>query len=463
MSLMAEVMMKASKRFLLHSVAARPSLWTPLNVDARELRLESTLFGGQCFRWKRTAHPSIYVGWVLDQMIALEETGSNVYFCAISPGDRAMQSQLPSLPSPPSPPTRSPTAEATARLLRAYFQLSFPVQKLDAMFCDRDPKYFSSVSSRFSGTRLLDQDPFECLVSFICSANNNITRIVQMIEKLCVELGELRAEVAVAIGGGGDGGGGGANVGDADASVVKLYSFPSIEALRQCSEQNFRSWGMGYRAKSIKVTIDMLCDNNFLLFRQLYAFKDPSSLMVSSFSNVLRRQFPLANDEKSEFLTSFTETQSRVGLNAMSSALLENQDSERVADIDAQDNAVLDFLMQFRGVGLKVASCAALFSLHRHSVVPVDTHIWQVSTANYVTSLRNKTCNEKTVRVVQSAWRRVFGPMAGWSQMILFANRLKIFNSRSAEPLSMSAADGNVAASTPVPARKRSRIVEPPI
>ncbi|KAJ0249501.1 hypothetical protein HA466_0149830 [Hirschfeldia incana] len=30
------------------------------------------------------------------------------------------------------------------------------------------------------------------------------------------------------------------------------------------------------------------------------------------------------------------------------------------------------------GVGLKVAACVALFSLDQHSVIPVDTHVWQV-------------------------------------------------------------------------------------
>ena len=38
-------------------------------------------------------------------------------------------------------------------------------------------------------------------------------------------------------------------------------------------------------------------------------------------------------------------------------------------------------LMQFHGVGRKVADCVALFSLDQHAVIPVDTHVWQVKAA----------------------------------------------------------------------------------
>lgn len=34
------------------------------------------------------------------------------------------------------------------------------------------------------------------------------------------------------------------------------------------------------------------------------------------------------------------------------------------------------------GVGPKVASCVALFSLDQHHAVPVDTHVWQVNSCN---------------------------------------------------------------------------------
>lgn len=39
---------------------------------------------------------------------------------------------------------------------------------------------------------------------------------------------------------------------------------------------------------------------------------------------------------------------------------------------------VVDSLCTLPGVGLKVASCIALFSLDQHHAIPVDTHVWQV-------------------------------------------------------------------------------------
>jgi len=40
------------------------------------------------------------------------------------------------------------------------------------------------IAAALPGLRVLRQDPWECLVSFICSSNNNIARIMQMLAKL---------------------------------------------------------------------------------------------------------------------------------------------------------------------------------------------------------------------------------------------------------------------------------------
>lgn len=72
-----------------------------------------------------------------------------------------------------------------------------------------------------NGIRLLRQDPLEMIISFIVSANNNIPRIKQILERMCERLGE--------------------NAGG-------YYAFPTLEALASVDEQFYKSIGAGYRA-----------------------------------------------------------------------------------------------------------------------------------------------------------------------------------------------------------------------
>lgn len=59
------------------------------------------------------------------------------------------------------------------------------------------------------GVRLLRQDPVECLFSFICSSNNNITRISGMVERLCQAFGPRLVQL----------------------DDITYYGFPSLQAL----------------------------------------------------------------------------------------------------------------------------------------------------------------------------------------------------------------------------------------
>ncbi len=71
------------------------------------------------------------------------------------------------------------------------------------------------------GIRILKQDLFETLISFIVSANNNIKRIKLILNNLRIELGVKEGEI---------------------------YSFPSYQALKNCDEEFFKRMGAGYRA-----------------------------------------------------------------------------------------------------------------------------------------------------------------------------------------------------------------------
>lgn len=77
----------------------------------------------------------------------------------------------------------------------------------------------------YPGLRVLNQEPWEALLAFILSANNNVRRIRSLVEALCGALGD---EVAL----------------DGHA----LRGFPSPERLANCDEALLRGLGVGYRA-----------------------------------------------------------------------------------------------------------------------------------------------------------------------------------------------------------------------
>lgn len=81
------------------------------------------------------------------------------------------------------------------------------------------------------GIRILKQDLFEMIISFILSANNNIKRIQKSLEYICINCGEKR-----------DG----------------YYAFPTLEKLSECNEEFFKKAGAGYRASYLVSTIKTL-------------------------------------------------------------------------------------------------------------------------------------------------------------------------------------------------------------
>ena len=84
------------------------------------------------------------------------------------------------------------------------------------------------------GIRIAKQNLLETLISFIISANNNITRIKKIIENICANYGK--------------------NMGG-------YFAFPTLEALKAISVQEFAKFGAGYRAEYLHSTIKQLNQN----------------------------------------------------------------------------------------------------------------------------------------------------------------------------------------------------------
>ena len=123
-----------------------------------------------------------------------------------------------------------------SKLLHDYFQLDISCDKLVQEWSKND-KTIAKAASLNTGIRILKQDPFETLVSFLCSTNNNLPRITSMIRKLCSHYG---TPLGVYCG-------------------REYYQFPDLKDLSVNNvEENLREMGFGYRAKYIANTVQYI-------------------------------------------------------------------------------------------------------------------------------------------------------------------------------------------------------------
>jgi N-glycosylase/DNA lyase len=118
--------------------------------------------------------------------------------------------------------------------LNAFLNLEICLADLWREFSVADSR-FGELALHLEGARVLRQDPFECLVQFICSSNNNIKRITQMVDYIS-SLGRYLGSV----------------------EGFDFHEFPSLDRLLMLSEQELRDAGFGYRAKYITGTMHAL-------------------------------------------------------------------------------------------------------------------------------------------------------------------------------------------------------------
>ena len=113
--------------------------------------------------------------------------------------------------------------------LRNYFDCDFDYDKARAEIKAKDDLLASAVEA-FPALRILRQDPWTALISFILSQNNNIKRITGLYNKLCTAYGH---------------------------EVEKgYYSFPTAQELSRATEQELRDLKVGFRDKYILDAVD---------------------------------------------------------------------------------------------------------------------------------------------------------------------------------------------------------------
>lgn len=114
-----------------------------------------------------------------------------------------------------------------------YLDLKTDYSKIkERLSCD---EYVKTSICFGEGLRILKQDPFETVISFIISANNNVKRIMGIIDKICKMFGEKQKN-----------------------ELGEYYAFPTIKQLSLANEDDLIKCGAGYRAPYIIKTVKLI-------------------------------------------------------------------------------------------------------------------------------------------------------------------------------------------------------------
>ena len=175
--------------------------------------LETSLMMGQAFRWyplDAAFYPDRsrwFSGVLGDNLIHIRQTEDGVEYRAGGPNGA--------------------TDADLNDLLSRYFRLDDDIEAIYADLCARDPQMEKLVEA-YRGMRLLRQDPWECLVSYICSATASIKQISRIVESLARAFGD-----SVTLNG------------------ETRYTFPDSGVLSSASEGELRQLMLGFRAPRV--------------------------------------------------------------------------------------------------------------------------------------------------------------------------------------------------------------------
>ena len=182
-----------------------------------EYKIESDTFEladifecGQCFRWNREEDGS-YTGVFHNNVLNVDKIGNEIIFKGICEGN-------------------------IEKICTDYFDLNRDYTKIKEELSNIDDNLKRSVEYG-KGIRILNQDLWETIISFIISANNNIPRIKGIIERLSKSYGRKIVY-----------------------NNKEYYTFPTPEELRNVTVEDFRNLGLGFRDIRLYETTHMILE-----------------------------------------------------------------------------------------------------------------------------------------------------------------------------------------------------------
>ncbi len=163
-----------------------------------DMSLRDTLCCGQSFRWREMSDEE-FRGTAFGKTVTVRKNGDELLIIGT-------------------------TEEDFLNIWKGYFDLDFDYVELRGELSELHP--ILCEAAKFApGIHILRQDPFEALISFIISQNNNIKRIEGIVDRLCENFGEKLESGE--------------------------YSFPTAERLAKLSADDLAPLRAGFRNRYI--------------------------------------------------------------------------------------------------------------------------------------------------------------------------------------------------------------------
>ncbi len=163
---------------------------------------------GQCFRWNEEENGS-YTGVIKEAVINVKKENEDIIFTGKCEGK-------------------------IKEIVEYYFDINTNYEEIKEKLSNID-EYLKTSVEYGKGIRILNQDLWETIISFIISANNNIPRIKGIIERLSQKYGD-----------------------EIEWSGKKYYTFPTPEQLKDVTVSEYRNLGLGFRDIRLYETTKMI-------------------------------------------------------------------------------------------------------------------------------------------------------------------------------------------------------------
>lgn len=180
--------------------------------NPKSFELKDIFDCGQCFRWN-TEEDGSYTGVFGKNILNVKRDGKDINFKGICDGN-------------------------IEDIIYDYFDLNRDYERIKETLSEIDENMKKSVLHG-KGIRILNQDLWETIMSFIISANNNIPRIKGIIERLSKKHGSKIS-----------------------FNGKEYYTFPTPEQLRDVTVEDYRKLGLGFRDIRLYETTQMILNKD---------------------------------------------------------------------------------------------------------------------------------------------------------------------------------------------------------